>query len=49
MLAEAITIGVEHVMSNHIYVFNGEIRMQSKGGPIGLALTGDVAQVFMAW
>ena len=49
MIAEAISIGVEFVMKNHLYIFNKEVRKQSKGGPIGLALTGDVAQVFMCW
>ena len=49
MLAEAIAIVVEVVMTNHVYIFNGIPRKQSKGGPIGLALTGDVAQVFMCW
>ena len=36
-------------MKNHIYMFNGEARRQSRGGPIGLGLTGDVAQVLMCW
>ena len=36
-------------MNNHLYIFNGEPRQQRKGGPIGLGLTGDVAQVFMCW
>ena len=49
MLAEGITIAVKVVMSNHLYIFNKEVRRQSKGGPIGLALTGDVANVFMCW
>ena len=49
MLAEAITVAVEFVMRNHMYTFNGQLRRQAKGGPIGLALTGDVAQVFMCW
>ena len=49
MLAEALCIGVEFVMSNHLYIFNKVARKQSKGGPIGLALTGDVAQVFMCY
>ena len=49
MLAEALCIGVEFVMSNHLYMFNQVARKQSKGGPIGLALTGDVAQVFMCF
>ena len=49
MLAEAITIAVRFVMKNHFYTFGGVIRRQAKGGPIGLSLTGDVAQVMMAW
>ena len=36
-------------MKNHIYEFDGEIRHQSEEGPIGLELTGNVAQVFMIW
>ena len=47
MLAEALSIAVMFVMSNHLYVFNREVRKQTKGGPIGLALTGDVARIFM--
>ena len=34
-------------MENHIYRFNNEIRIQKKGGPIGLALTGEVADCYM--
>ena len=49
MLAEALCVGVEFVMSNHLYIFNKVGQKQSKGGPIGLALTGDVAQVFMCF
>ena len=49
MLAEAITIAVCFVMKNHMYTFNGEVKRQQRGGPIGLGLTGDVAQVFMCW
>ena len=49
MLAEAITVAVKFVMNNHFYTFGGVIRRQSRGGPIGLSLTGDVAQVMMAW
>ena len=49
MIAEALSIGVHFTMKNHLYNFNGEMRRQEKGGPIGLALTGDVAQILMAW
>ena len=47
MLSEALAVAVCFVMRNHIYMFNGKGRQQRKGGPIGLGLTGDVAQVLM--
>ena len=49
MLAEAIGIVVKAVMTNHVYQFNNIIGKQSSGGPIGLDLTGDLAQVLMSW
>ena len=36
-------------MKTHIYDFEGELRKQRKGGPIGLELTGDIAQIYMIW
>ena len=36
-------------MRNHVYRFDNCIRHQEKGGPIGLELTGNIAQVFMIW
>ena len=36
-------------MKNHIYSFKNTLRKQTSGGPIGLELTGDLAQVFMNW
>ena len=47
MLGEALAVAVRYVMKNHIYIFNGKARRQSKGGPIGLGLTGDVPLVLM--
>ena len=35
-------------MQNHVYRFDNCIRLQQKG-PIGLVLTGNIAQVFMIW
>ena len=32
-----------------MYSINGVLKKQKKGGPIGLELTGDIAQVYMAW
>ena len=34
-------------MTNHVYRFNNSIRIQVNGGPIGLSLTGQVADCFM--
>ena len=34
-------------MGNHVYQFNNEVRIQKSGGPIGLALTGEVADCSM--
>ena len=36
-------------MKNHTYIFNKEIRLQMKGGAIGVDLTGIIAQIFMSW
>ena len=36
-------------MRNHVYTFANVTRRQSSGGPIGLDLTGGIAQVFMIW
>ena len=36
-------------MKNHIYSINGTLKRQNKGGPIGLELTGDIAQIYMTW
>ena len=49
MLAEALKVAILFVMKNHLYKCCGEIRKQSKGGPIGLELTGDLAQILMIW
>ena len=36
-------------MKHHVYEFDGKMMKQSKGGPIGLNLTGDLAAIYMAW
>ena len=48
MFTEALKIALSFVM-NHIYTFDNQIKLQSKGGPIGLELTGVIAQLFMVW
>ena len=49
LVIHALRIMIQFVMENHTYRFNGQIRKQTKGGPIGLDLTGSIAQVFMIW
>ena len=34
-------------MENHVYRFGNEIRRQREGGPIGLSLTGEIADCYM--
>ena len=41
MLGKALEIGVKAVMQNNVYRFADEIRVQEKGGAIGLKMTGD--------
>ena len=47
MLAKAVEILIIETMKNHVYRFGNEFRVQSSGGPIGLSLTGEVADCMM--
>jgi hypothetical protein len=49
MFIEAMKVVLIFIMKNHVYNFNGDIKKQMKGGPIGLELTGVLAQIFMIW
>ena len=49
MFTMAVIAGVMGVMDNHCYRFNGQTRRQADGGSIGNQLTGEVADVVMAW
>lgn len=49
MIAEALKIVLTTIMKNHVYIFNKELRIQKEGGPIGIDLTGELAQIFMSW
>ena len=49
MLSHALKIAIKLIMNNHIYQFGNTIKKQSKGGPIGLELTGELANIFMCW
>ena len=49
MLSEAIKIAIKYIMDKHVYEFDGTTRQQTKGGAIGLELTGELANIFMTW
>ena len=49
MFTEAMRVVLSFIMENHLYTFDGQIKLQSKGDPIGLQLTGVLAQLFMVW
>jgi len=49
LIKEALKIILTLIMTKHIYIFDGKLRMQSRGGPIGMELTGVLANVFMVW
>ena len=47
MFTEAMKVALLFIAENYIYTFDNEIKLQSKGGSIGLKLTGVLAQLFM--
>ena len=49
MISFALGITLKYVLKNHIYTFNNKLYLQEKIGAIGVAITGDVAVLFMAW
>ena len=47
MFALALEVLINEAMSNHCYTFNGQIKLQSKGGAIGNVLTGALGALTM--
>ena len=47
MLHNMVNEGIRTVMTNHTYSWNGEIRLQSKGGGIGDKLAGEAARLYL--
>ena len=47
MLRKVVEIGVKTLMRNHLYQFEGKVRIQREGGSIGLAATGVIARIRM--
>ena len=49
MLVEAMRVVLKTLLETHTYDFAGVTRRQTKGGAIGMELTGVLAQIFMVW
>ena len=47
LFGKALEVMLVTCMDNHVYQFDNEIRVQKKGGPIGLKLTGEIADCVM--
>ena len=47
MLSKSVEIMIIAGMENHVYKFENELKKQVEGGPIGLALTGEVADCYL--
>ena len=47
MFGKALEILIVTTLKNHVYQFNNQLRIQRNGGPIGLKLTGEVADCVM--
>ena len=47
MFGKALEIMIVLCMDNHVYQFENQIRIQKEGGPIGLKLTGEIADCLM--
>ena len=49
MFVEAMRVVLKALLEKHTYEFAGTIKRQTKGGAIGMELTGVLAQIFMVW
>ena len=47
MFGKALELMLITCMDNHFYQFENKVRLQQKGGPIGLKLTGEIADCLM--
>ena len=47
LFGKALEIMLVTCMDNHVYQFDNKVRVQNKGGPIGLKLTGEIADCLM--
>ena len=47
MFSKSVEIMILAGMENHVYTFGNEIKKQKEGGPIGLSLTGEIADCYL--
>ena len=49
LLAKTFEILIITSLENHVYKFGNKVRKQGAGGPIGLSLTGEIAELYMIY
>ena len=49
IMAKCLELMILACMQNHTYLFNNTIRLQTKGGAIGLKVTQALARLYMLW
>ena len=47
LFGKALEVMLITCMDNHVYQFENRLRIQKQGGPIGLKLTGEIADCLM--
>ena len=47
LFSKALELILTTCMDNHVYLFESQMRVQKQGGPIGLKLTGEIADCLM--
>ena len=47
IVSKALEVLIATTLKNHVHQFNNQLRIQRNGGPIGLKLTGEVADCVM--
>ena len=47
LFGKAMEVMIITCMDNHVYQFENKVRLQKQGGPIGLKLTGEIADCLM--
>ena len=49
VLSQVLKIAIQAILSMHSYQWNGEMKLQAEGAPIGLEIAGALARIVMLW